>query len=156
MATAHASSAKMFNIDRRYIDAPQFEETLQSRIITIRSKNRNNPTLPKAEQYGISDEDFEDYIDRKQDLLEWQKDMKRRGPLWLVIIFCIPPVLLTWKSPDDHLLFWLSFVAGLVPCLLLWLLYKLIVRQREKRLYDERCEKYIETLQQWADKQVDK
>ena len=50
----------MFNIDRRYIDAPQFEETLQSRIITIRSKNRNNPTLPKAEHFGISDEDFED------------------------------------------------------------------------------------------------
>ena len=146
----------MFNIDRRYIDAPQFEETLQSRIITIRSKNRNNPTLPKAEHFGISDEDFEDYIDRKQDLLEWQKDMKRRGPLWLVIIFCIPPVLLTWKSPNDTLLFWLSFVAGLVPCLLLWLIYKLIARQREKRLHDERCEQYIEALQQWDDKQVNK
>ena len=143
----------MFNIDRRYIDAPQFEETLQSKIIMIRSKNRNNPTLPRAEHFGISDEEFEEYIDRKQDLLEWQKDMKRRGPLWLVIIFCIPPVLMTWKSPNDTLLFWLSFVAGTVPCLLLWLLYKLIARQREKRLYDERAERYIEALQQCADKQ---
>lgn len=146
----------MFNIDRRYIDAPQFEETLQSKIITVRSKYRNNPTLPHADHFGVSDEEFEEYIDRKQDLLEWQKDMKRRGPLWLVILFCIPPVLITWKNPDNNLLFWLSFVAGLVPCLLLWLIYKLIARQREKRLYDERCEKYIEALQQWAEEHVNK
>ncbi len=146
----------MFNIDRRYIDAPQFEETLQSKIITVRSKYRNNPTLPHADHFGVSDEEFEEYIDRKQDLLEWQKDMKRRGPLWLVILFCIPPVLITWKNPDNNLLFWLSFVAGLVPCLLLWLIYKLIARQREKRLYDERCEKYIEALQQWAAEHVNK
>ena len=141
----------MFNIDRRYIDAPQFEETLQSRMITIRSKYRNDPTLPRTEQFGITDEAFEEYIDRKQDLLEWQKDMHRRGPLWLVIIFCIPPVIITWKSPDNNLLFWLSFVAGLAPCLLLWLCYKLIARQREKRLYDDNCERYIEALQQWAE-----
>ena len=140
----------MFNIDRRYIDAPQFEETLQSKIITVRSKYRNNPTLPHADHFGISDEEFEEYIDRKQ------KDMKRRGPLWLVILFCIPPVLITWKNPDNNLLFWLSFLAGLVPCLLLWLIYKLIARQREKRLYDERCEKYIEALQQWAEEHVNK
>lgn len=146
----------MFNIDRRYIDAPQFEETLQSKIITVRSKYRNDPTLPHADHFGVSDEEFEEYIDRKQDLLEWQKDMKRRGPLWLVILFCIPPVLITWKNPDNNLLFWLSFVAGLVPCLLLWLIYKLIARQREKRLYDERCEKYIEALQQWAEEHIDK
>ena len=146
----------MFNIDRRYIDAPQFEETLQSKIITVRSKYRNNPTLPHADHFGVSDEEFEEYIDRKQDLLEWQKDMKRRGPLWLVILFCIPPVLITWKNPDNNLLFWLSFLAGLVPCVLLWLIYKFIARQREKRLYDERCEKYIEALQQWAAEHVNK
>lgn len=145
----------MFNIDRKYIDEPLYEETLQSRLITIRSKYKNNPTLPHADQYGITDEEFEDYIDSKQDLLEWQKDMKRRGPIWLVILFCIPPVIITWQSPNDNTLFWLSFVVGFAPCLLLWLLYKLIARQREKRLYDERCERYIEALQQWADKHVD-
>lgn len=145
----------MFNIDRRYIDAPQFEETLQSRIITIRSKNRNDPTLPKAEQFGISDEDFENYIDKKQDLMEWQKDMKRRGPLGLVLLFCIPPVLITWKNPDNDTLFWLSFLAGLVPCVLLWLLYKLVAKQREKRLYDQRCEQYIEALLAWEENKVE-
>jgi hypothetical protein len=145
----------MFNIDRRYIDAPQFEETLQSRIITIRSKNRNDPTLPKAEQFGISDEDFENYIDKKQDLMEWQKDMKRRGPLWLVLLFCIPPVLITWKNPDNDTLFWLSFLAGLVPCVLLWLLYKLVAKQREKRLYDQRCEQYIDALLAWEENKVE-
>ena len=145
----------LFNIDRRYIDTPQFEETLQSRIITIRSKNRNNPTLPKAEQYGISDEDFDDYIDKKQDLMEWQKDMKRRGPIWLVLLFCIPPVLITWKNPDNDTLFWLSFVAGLVPCLLLWFIYKLIAKQREKRLYDQQCEQYIEALLAWEENKVE-
>ena len=145
----------MFNIDRRYIDAPQFEETLQSRIIAIRSKNRNDRTLPKAEQFGISDEDFENYIDKKQDLMEWQKDMKRRGPLWLVLLFCIPPVLITWKNPDNNTLFWLSFLAGLVPCVLLWLLYKLVAKQREKRLYDQRCEQYIDALLAWEENKVE-
>lgn len=146
----------MFNIDRRYIDTPQFEETLQSRIITIRSKYKNDPTLPHADHFGISDEEFDEYIDRKQDLLEWQKDMKRRGPLWLVILFCIPPVIITWQNKDNDLLFWLSFLAGALPCLVLWLIYKLIARQREKRLHDDRCERYIEALQQWADKHADK
>ena len=146
----------MFNIDRRYIDAPQFEETLQSRIITIRSKYRDNPTLPHAGKFGITDEEFDDYIDRKQDLLEWQKSMRRRGPLWLVILFCIPPVIITWQNKDNDLLFWLSFVAGAVPCLLLWLLYKVIAHQREKRLHDDRCERYIDALQQWAEEHVNK
>ena len=140
----------MFNIDRRYIDAPQYEETLQSKMIAIRSKYKNDRTLPRAGEFGITDEYCEEYIDRKQDLLEWQKDMRRRGPLWLVILFCIPPVIITWKSPDNDLLFWLSFVAGLLPCLLLWLLYEVIARQREKRLYDDNCERYIEALLQWA------
>ena len=101
----------MFNIDRRYIDAPQFEETLQSKIITVRSKYRNDPTLPHADHFGVSDEEFEEYIDRKQDLLEWQKDMKRRGPLWLENKICvlhskkhafagsIHPV---WLRPAEH------------------------------------------------------
>jgi hypothetical protein len=142
----------MFNIDRSYIDAPQYEETLQSRLINIRSKYRNDRTLPHAESFGLTDEEFENYIDRKQDLIEWQKDMKRRGPLWLVILFCIPPVLITWQNPEDNRLFWLSFVAGLVPCLIIWLIYKLVVRQRERRLYDERAERYIEALQQWSEK----
>lgn len=144
----------MFNIDRRYIDAPQFEETLQSKMITIRSKYKNDRTLPHAGEFGITDEYFEEYIDRKQDLLEWQKDMRRRGPMWLVILFCIPPVVITWKSPDNELLFWLSFVVGLVPCLLLWLLYKLIAQQRQKRLNDDNCERYIEALLQWAEKKA--
>lgn len=146
----------MFNIDRSYIDAPQFEETLQSRLFTIRSKYKNDRTLPHVEQFGMADEEFEDYIDRKQDLLEWQKDMKRRGPLWLVIIFCIPPVVITWQNPDNDTLFWLSFLVGLAPCIVIWLIYKLIVRQREKRLYDERAEKYINALQQWAEQHADK
>ena len=143
----------MFNIDRRYIDQPGYVETLQSRIITLRSKHRNDPTLPKPSQFGLTDEDFDDYIDRKHDLEDWQRSMAKQGPIWLFVLFCIPPVIISWKSPSnmDNATFFLSFLIGAIPCLVIWLIYKMIARMRERKLANEQCEQYIDALLQWAE-----
>jgi len=52
----------MFQIDRTYIESPDLE-SLQSRIWDIRTDYKADPTLPRIENYGITEEAFEEYLE---------------------------------------------------------------------------------------------
>ena len=56
----------MFQIDRSYIEPIESLESLQGHIWDIRADHKDDPTLPKIQNYGIKEEEFEDYLDRKQ------------------------------------------------------------------------------------------
>lgn len=138
----------MFNIDRSYIQHDSIEETLQSKTIFIRSRYRNDPTLPKTEKYGVTDEEYEDYMDKKQNITEWQRSMKAKGPIWLGILFCAPPVIVNLYDRST-IAFFLSFVASIVLVACLFLIYKGIVRNWERRVQNSQCDAYTEELIAW-------
>lgn len=140
----------MFNIDRSYIDTPTIEETLQSRIIFIRSKYKNDASLPKPEDMGLSDEEYEDYIDRKQDYAEQQKAMKRRGPIWLAILFCAPPVAVNFYDRSDTA-FYLGFLASVVLVGIAFLLYKTYDAMMVRKHTDGRFDAFTDKLFQWQE-----
>ena len=54
----------MFQIDRSYIEHVNLV-SLQSRIWDIRSDHKDDPTLPRIENYGITEEAFEAYLEKK-------------------------------------------------------------------------------------------
>lgn len=141
----------MFNIDRSYIQQESQEETLQSTIIFIRSKYRNDPSLPKPESHGINAEEYEDYIDKKQELSEWEKTMRRKGPVALGIIFCLPPVAVSFYDRSDTA-FYLSFLASIVLTACLYIIFKGICTVRRRATTNDKCDSYTEELLNWHEK----
>lgn len=141
----------MFEIDRKYIQYDTLEETLQSRIIYIRSKYKKDPALPQPDAYGISGEQFEEYIDKKQDLTEWQRTMRKKGPVALAILFCVPPVAVSFYDRGDAA-FFLSFLASIVLAACAFIIFKGVCKARERSLANDNCEAYIEELLKWYDK----
>lgn len=141
----------MFDIDRKYIDQPTLEDTLQSKIIYIRSKYKHHPTLPQPSAYGLTDDAFDEYIDRKQDLIEWQKYCKQKGLSIIGVLFCLPPVIASFYSRSDTM-FYLSFLAGIILAAIPWLIFKMLSKHREKTLFDEAHEQYINALLDWEKK----
>lgn len=136
----------MFNIDRKYIDHETAEETLQSSIIYIRSKYRNDPALPRTSEFGKTDEEYEDYIDKKQEVIELDKTFKRKGPTILAVLFCAPPVVVNFYDKSSAG-FYLSFLASIILVVLVIIAAKTIIRMRD--VTDEKCDAYTEKLQKW-------
>lgn len=145
----------MFNIDRSYIQHNTLEETLQSKTIFIRSRYRNDPTLPKTEKYGLTDDEYEDYMDKKQNITEWQRNMKAKGPVWLGILFCAPPVIVNFYD-QSTMAFFLSFVASIVLVAVAFIVYKGIVKAWEGKVQNTQCDAYTEQLLKWYEaKEID-
>lgn len=145
----------MFNIDRSYIQHNTLEETLQSKTIFIRSRYRNDPTLPKTEKYGLTDDEYEDYMDKKQNITEWQRKMKAKGPVWLGILFCAPPVIVNFYDRST-VAFFLSFVASIVLVAVAFIVYKGIVKAWESKVQNTQCDAYTEQLLKWYEaKEID-
>lgn len=145
----------MFNIDRSYIQHNTLEETLQSKTIFIRSRYRNDPTLPKTEKYGLTDDEYEDYMDKKQNITEWQRKMKAKGPVWLGILFCAPPAIVNFYDRST-VAFFLSFVASIVLVAVAFIVYKGIVKAWESKVQNTQCDAYTEQLLKWYEaKEID-
>lgn len=141
----------MFDIDRSYINRISAEDTLQSTIIYITSKYRDNPELPKAEDFGVTAEEFDDYVDRKQDITEWEKYCRQKGMAVLGVLFCLPPIVASFYS-SSNTTFFLSFLAGLILAIIPWVIFKAVDKFKKKHLYDKRHEDYIEALIAWKEK----
>lgn len=138
----------MFNIDRSYIDTSTAEETLQSRIIFIRSKYKGDSSMPLPKDLGIDEEEYDEYIDKKQDYSERQKAMKRKGPIALAILFCIPPVVVNLYD-KSNLAFFLSFLASIILVGIIFILYKVLDSFMVKRHTNARLDEYTDKLLEW-------
>lgn len=138
----------MFQIDRSYIEPLESLESLQSLIWDIRTDHKGDPTLPHIENYGISEEQFEDYLDRKQHFEDFKASWKRHRLLILVLTFAVPVALfsLLVKGPDTGLY---AYTTGLLLCTLVYLVYLSIEAYRARQFRSNPCETFIKALLAW-------
>lgn len=136
----------MFKIDRSYIDTETAEETLQSTIIYIRSKYRNDPALPQVSEFGKTDEEYESYLDKKQEAIEFEKTCKKKGPAILAVLFCAPPIIVNFYDKSNTA-FFLSFLVSIILMVLIIIGAKAIFRARTCK--DEKCDAYTDKLLKW-------
>jgi len=138
----------VFQIDRSYIEPIESLESLQGHIWDIRTDHKDDPTLPKIANYGITEEQFEDYLDRKQKFEDFKAAWKKNRLLILVLAFAVPVALfsLLVKGPNTG---FYAYATGALLCTLIYVVYLVIEAMRARKFRNNPCETFIKALLAW-------
>lgn len=116
----------------------------QQQIIKAFDVGKNDDKFPKLDDYGITRENFDEYVVEKQYLLDRLSERKNKFVIPGAIL--ILPVVIISMFTDS--VYWL-FVA-VITGLILASTYLFIMNGRDKKhlnkLYDERIEAYIKDI----------
>ena len=137
----------MFEIDRSYIDRTNLE-SLQGHIWDIRSDHKDDPTLPKISNYGISEEEFETYLEKKQNFEDFKDDWHRRQLLIYGVLFCVPLVYYSLFHRGDYVG---GYVSGLILCVIAFMGYSIVKAVRAQQFRNNPCETFIKALLSWEE-----
>ena len=142
----------MFQIDRSYIEPIESLESLQGHIWDIRADHKDDPTLPRIQNYGIKEEEFEDYLDRKQKFEDFKAAWKKHRLLILVLAFAVPVALfsLLMKGPNTG---YYAYTTGFLLCTLIYVVYLSIEAFRDRQFRNNPCETFIKALLSWENNQ---
>ncbi|MBP5340276.1 MAG: hypothetical protein J6Z14_13405 [Prevotella sp.] len=137
----------MFQIDRSYIE-PINLESLQGHIWDLRTDHKNDTTLPKIENYGISEDQFEAYLERKQKFEDFKDAWKKHRLLILVLSFALPVALFSLfvKGRDTG---YYAYATAFLVCALIYLVYQCIEAYRAREFRNNPCETFIKALLAW-------
>lgn len=143
----------MFQIDRSYIEPIESLESLQGKIWDIRTDHKDDPTLPHIENYGITEEQFEAYLDRKQHFEDFKAAWKKHRLLILVLTFAVPVAIfsLLMRGKETGLY---AYSTGLLLCTLVYLIYLSIEAYRAREFRYNPCETFIKALLSWEENRV--
>lgn len=137
----------MFQIDRSYIDHVTLE-TLQGHIWDIRTDHKDDPTLPKLGNYQIgSEEAFEQYLEKRQKFEDFKESWLKYRMLIFGLAYVIPVALFSLLANTDKAFY--AYVAGLLLCLLIYLIYTFIKSRKEKKFRNNPYETFINDLLSW-------
>jgi len=136
----------MFNIDRSYIDHISLV-SLQSRIWDIRTDFKDDPTLPKISTYGITEKDFEAYLERKQHFEDFKDTWHKRQLFILAIAFIIPVALFSLMQLNIQP--WVAYLGAFLISALVALVYATIIMIRGSKFRNNPYEKFINALLMW-------
>ena len=135
----------MFQIDRSYIESVNLE-SLQSRIWDIRTDHRDDPTLPRIENYGTTEEAFEAYLEKKQKLEDFKDTWRSRRLLILGAVFLLTLALFSLFLPKMK---WEAYAVAFMLSMLIYMVYMTIVAYREKNFRNNPNETFIKALLFW-------
>lgn len=142
----------MFQIDRTYIESESLD-SLQGRIWDIRMDNQNDPTLPRIENYGIKEDEFEKYLDKKQNFLNFKDSWKNRRLLILGTALVVVLALWSLFVRTNMLAGYLTAVG---VCTIIVLGYEAIEIYRAKKFRNNPYETFIKALIFWDEHRINK
>lgn len=137
----------MFQIDRTYIDRVALD-SLQGRIWDIRQDHKDDPTLPRIENYGIKEADFEKYLDKKQNFLNFKDSWKRRR--MLILVTALVAILALWSLLVNKEML-AGYLSAMAVCTLIVLVYQAIEIYRARQFRNNPYETFIKALLFWDD-----
>ena len=137
----------MFQIDRSYIDHISLD-SLQGHIWDIRTDHKNDPTLPKIENYNIKEEAFEAYLEKKQKFEDFKDSWRRYRYMILGLAFVIPVALFSLFVKDKNMAMY-AYATGFLLCMLIYMIYLLIEATKAKKFRNNPYETFIKALLSW-------
>jgi hypothetical protein len=137
----------MFQIDRSYIDHISLD-SLQGHIWDIRTDHKNDPTLPKIENYNIKEEAFEAYLEKKQKFEDFKDSWRRYRYMILGLAFVIPVALFSLFVKDKNMAMY-AYATGFLLCMLIYIIYLLIEATKAKKFRHNPYETFIKALLSW-------
>lgn len=137
----------MFQIDRSYIEQVNLE-SLQSRIWDIRTDHKDDPTLPHIENYGTTEEAFEDYLEKKQKFEDFKDTWRSRRLLILGSVFLLTVAAFSLFLRGTT---WEAYAVAFMLCMLVYMVYMTIAAFRGRKFHNNPNETFIKALLYWDD-----
>ena len=109
----------MFQIDRSYIDRISLE-SIQGHIWDIRTDHKDDPTLPKIQNYNIKEEAFEAYLEKKQKFEDFKDSWRRYRYMILGLAFVVPVALFSLLVKDKNMAMY-AYATGFLLCMLIYM-----------------------------------
>jgi len=136
----------LYESEREYkiLHLDQTPETWQSRMIALLSRRDRSKNAPMPQDFHITDDELEAWIERRQQWIDGENFWKKYNPM-LFCVFALPFLVMTCFRSDDSLL--VSTVAGAVLTAVAWGVWTCVRKRRKRRATDERCQQYVEQLE---------
>ena len=116
-------------------------DDMEHRIRKVIADNRDKDGFPQLEQYGVTEEEFDDYLFYKQAVIDDVDSLRKKYTIYS-IIFIIPFLVMSFYDTTLTNMF-IALGAGAVLCLIYYLITILVNYIRMKRLHNEVIERYI-------------
>ncbi len=124
-------------------------DDMEHRVRKVIAEHRDEAGFPKLEDYGVSEEDFDDYMFYKQAIIDDVESLRKKYTIYS-IIFIIPFVVMAfYDTTVTNLL--IAVGSGFVLCGIYYLFTVLLNHIRMKRLNNESIERYIADVMKHAD-----
>jgi|GEM_PF-3994745 len=144
----------MYESDREYkiLHINETQETWQSKIIGLLSKSKSSQGAPTLDAAHIDEAEFDEWMNRRQSLLDWQAFTKKNGMGLLVGLFAVPFLVMTWFDNSDRGLI-ISIASGALLALVGWIIGILVGKIKQRRSANDTFDRFAEQLQHWGDTQ---
>ena len=119
----------------------QILDDMEHRVRKVIADHREDPGFPKIEDYGVSEEDFDDYMFYKQAIIDDVDSLRKKYTIYSVI-FIIPFVVMAFFDTTVTN-FLIALAGGFVLCAIYYVITIIINRVRMSRLNNEAIERYI-------------
>ena len=119
----------------------QILDDMEHQVRKVIADHREDPGFPKIEDYGISEEDFDDYMFYKQAIIDDVDSLRKKYTIYSVI-FIIPFVVMAFYDTTVTN-FLIALAGGFVLCAIYYVITIIINRVRMSRLNNESIERYI-------------
>ncbi len=124
-------------------------DDMEHRVRKVISEHREEAGFPKLEDYGVSEEEFDDYLFDKQAVIDDIDSLKKKYTIYS-IIFIIPFVVIAFYETTVRNTL-IATGCGLLLCLAYYLLTLLVRKIRMSRMNNEAIERYITDVMKYQD-----
>ena len=125
-------------------------DDMEHRVHEIIARNREREGFPQLEDYGVTEDDFEDYVFYKQAVMDDVDSLRKKYTVY-AIIFIIPFVVLSfYETSVVNCL--IGFGCGIVLTFIYYLITVLVRKIRISRLHNEEIERYLTDVLKWDEK----
>ncbi|MBR6262831.1 MAG: hypothetical protein IKR05_06395 [Prevotella sp.] len=124
-------------------------DDMEHRVRKVIAEHREEAGFPKLEDYGVSEEEFDDYLFDKQAVIDDIDSLKKKYTIYS-IIFIIPFVVIAFYETTVRNTL-IATGCGLLLCLAYYLLTLLVRKIRMSRMNNEAIERYITDVMKYQD-----
>lgn len=124
-------------------------DDMEHRVHEIIARNRDKAGFPQLEAYGVTEDDFDDYMFYKQAVIDDVDSLRKKYTIYS-IIFILPFVIMSFYDTNVKN-FLIGLGCGFVLCGIYYLLTIVIHKIRMSRLRNEEIERYIADVMRFGE-----
>ena len=125
-------------------------DDMDHRVHEIIARNREREGFPQLEDYGVTEDDFEDYIFYKQAVIDDVDSLRKKYTVY-AIIFILPFVVMSFFETNVKN-FLIGLGCGIVLTIIYYFITILVHKIRISRLHNEEIERYLADVLKWDEK----